>query len=357
MLDSDVSQVLGELRKIVRSLDVHSRWLNKAFALTSPQLVLLNQVKKCEGLTIGDLAKRTSLSCATATGIVDRLELRGLVLRQRNGKDRRQVQITLTDAGRLTCERRPPLLQEAFLHALNRLDAPDKEQMFCSLHRLAEMMTGIVEDRIPKTFVEQGEPETHSLEPPLAVQASPAGFLESCHMLIADAPATNAEDIVSPRATDDLPAIHEVRTLPALAEHVALDTLIAFFHTNLKPYEDIPEDIQAGIDYALCAEPGRGGFILLATQASEIVGALVMLNTRMRGYVPPNLLLFVAVAASLRGRGIGARLVRRAQSLARGGIKLHCEYENPARRLYERLGFTSKYAEMRWDNEPNHDQL
>ncbi|MDK2978441.1 MAG: hypothetical protein PWP52_1155, partial [Bacteroidales bacterium] len=28
-------------------------------------------------------------------------------------------------------------------------------------------------------------------------------------------------------------------------------------------------------------------------------------------------------------------------------VKLHVEYDNPAKRLYERLGMTTKYAEMR----------
>jgi predicted GNAT family acetyltransferase len=49
--------------------------------------------------------------------------------------------------------------------------------------------------------------------------------------------------------------------------------------------------------------------------------------------------------------------VRRAQALSGGDIKLHVEYDNPrATTLYERLGFTSKYAEMRWTHEPCHHQ-
>ncbi len=50
-----------------------------------------------------------------------------------------------------------------------------------------------------------------------------------------------------------------------------------------------------------------------------------------------------------RGQGYGRQMVERIQQECGGGIALHVEYGNPARRLYERLGFTSKYAEMRYD--------
>ena len=73
-----------------------------------------------------------------------------------------------------------------------------------------------------------------------------------------------------------------------------------------------------------------------------------MLRTGMKGYVPENLLVFVAVDPALRGRGVGEQLVRKAIELADGDIKLHVERQNPAKRLYERLGFASKYAEMRY---------
>ena len=45
---------------------------------------------------------------------------------------------------------------------------------------------------------------------------------------------------------------------------------------------------------------------------------------------------------------MGHRRVERALDEADGDVKLHVEYENPAKRLYERIGFASKYAEMRW---------
>ncbi len=77
------------------------------------------------------------------------------------------------------------------------------------------------------------------------------------------------------------------------------------------------------------------------------MGAAVVHFTPWSGYVPENLLLFIAVSPASRGRGIGRALLDAVVAECEGDIKLHVEHDNPAKRLYERAGFTSKYAEMR----------
>jgi len=125
-------------------------------------------------------------------------------------------------------------------------------------------------------------------------------------------------------------------------------SLATFLHEHLKPYEDMVEDIMRGLDYAFSDEPGKGGFVLLAQIDDRLAGALVMLHTGMKGYIPENLLLFVAVDSKTRSRGIGRRLIEKAIADCEGDVCLHVEYENPAKELYERIGFNSKYAEMRY---------
>lgn len=120
-----------------------------------------------------------------------------------------------------------------------------------------------------------------------------------------------------------------------------------FLHESLKPFEDPLDEILAGVEQALSGCETGGGFVALAMDDTSLLGVLVMLSTRMRGYVPPNLLLYVAVSPSSRGKGIGAELIARSLDRCEGPVKLHVEYDNPARRLYERFGFESKYAEMR----------
>ena len=124
--------------------------------------------------------------------------------------------------------------------------------------------------------------------------------------------------------------------------------LARFFHETMKPYHDSIPDVERAMDYAFSAEPGKGGFLMLAEQGDALAGALLMLSTGMGGYVPEHLLLFVTVRPDLRGQGLGRRIIEEACGGLDGAVKLHVEYDNPAKRLYERIGFSTKYAEMRY---------
>lgn len=122
--------------------------------------------------------------------------------------------------------------------------------------------------------------------------------------------------------------------------------LVSFLHKTMKPYEDSPADINRALDKMLSDETG---FAMLMEQGGKLVGALVMLDTGMSGYIPEHILLFVSVSPALRGQGLGRVLVEKSLAECNGQVKLHVEYDNPAKRLYERIGFTTKYAEMRYN--------
>jgi len=68
----------------------------------------------------------------------------------------------------------------------------------------------------------------------------------------------------------------------------------------------------------------------------------------MKGYIPENILLMVCVHPLMRGKGIGGKIINKSIELANGNIKLHVEHDNPAKQVYESIGFISKYAEMRY---------
>lgn len=138
-----------------------------------------------------------------------------------------------------------------------------------------------------------------------------------------------------------------VRDEDSFPDWLERPTVVRFFHEHMKPYEDEIEDIEKALDYAFSDEPGLGGYLIAGGIDGRLVGALLMLSTGMDGYVPPNILLFVGVNEDMRGSGLGTRIIERALEECEGDVKLHVEYDNPAKRLYERIGFENPYAEMR----------
>lgn len=124
--------------------------------------------------------------------------------------------------------------------------------------------------------------------------------------------------------------------------------LINFLYDHLDDYGDTKEAIGLAIDYSLNTNPMAGGFILRFSDGDEITGALVMNKTGMSSYIPENVLVYIAVHRDHRGKGLGKKMMIRAMQLSKGDIALHVEKDNPARFLYEKIGFESPYVEMRY---------
>lgn len=131
---------------------------------------------------------------------------------------------------------------------------------------------------------------------------------------------------------------------------ISRDAFVDFLFTHLDQFGDPKEDINKCLNYAFSDNTSEGGFALAAYYDDKLVGALIMNKTGMSGYIPENILVYIAVDASYRGKGFGRQIVERSFKEVEGNVKLHVEYDNPAKRLYERIGFTTKYAEMRYDN-------
>ncbi len=132
--------VLISLRKIIQSIDLNSRSLVKRVGLTGPQLLILQEVFRSGEVSVGEIAKAISLSQATVTGILERLEKRGLVVRQRSEVDRRRVLVKVTQAGEKLLEKAPPLMQESFVERFNCLQDWEQAMILCSLQRLVSIM-------------------------------------------------------------------------------------------------------------------------------------------------------------------------------------------------------------------------
>ena len=144
-----VDEVLTSLRRVIRAIDLHSQQLVKTASVTGPQLRLLQLMNEGGHPTISDLAKSMSLSQATVTTIIDRLEKRGLIERIRSIYDKRKVHPRLTEHGSGILAKTPAVLQDNFVRKFDGLQSWEQHMIISSIQRIAEMMDATDIDASP----------------------------------------------------------------------------------------------------------------------------------------------------------------------------------------------------------------
>lgn len=142
-------KILQSLRKIIRSVDIHSRKLSMQHDITAPQLIALLAVAEYGPLTIASISKEVHLSPSTLVGIIDRLEAKGYAIRERSAEDRRQVMISITKEGRAFTKQAPSPLQETLAEALSKLTPLEQATISLSLERIVELMEAKELDAAP----------------------------------------------------------------------------------------------------------------------------------------------------------------------------------------------------------------
>lgn len=137
---NQIDEVLTGLRRVIRAIDLHSKHLVKTASVTGPQLRLVQLIQQNPGATIKHLAQAMSLSQATVTTIIDRLEARGILSRVRSDEDKRKVHLLLTPTGDEILAKAPAAFQDAFIERFEQLADWERHMIIAAILRLAEMM-------------------------------------------------------------------------------------------------------------------------------------------------------------------------------------------------------------------------
>ena len=145
-------RVLCALRRVIRSVDIYSKKLNTELGLTVPQLLCLHALAKSESLTLTDLAKEVSLGVSTVNGIIDRLEAKQLLTRNRSTEDRRRVGLKITSSGKEIVLKAPSLLQDKLSASLSKLSDSEQLAITESLELVVNLMEAEQVDASPNLF-------------------------------------------------------------------------------------------------------------------------------------------------------------------------------------------------------------
>lgn len=157
----ETEAVLRALRRILRRVSLHSRQLVRSGGLTVPQALVLRAATGGgpTGLTVAQISAQVRLSPPTVTGILDRLERQGFILRERGIRDRRHVFIVPTESGKEQLAHVPQPLHESFIHRFEGLPEQERAQLLQSVERIVELMEA---DQLDASPMLTAEPEMKS---------------------------------------------------------------------------------------------------------------------------------------------------------------------------------------------------
>ncbi len=161
-LPTDVKAEVDQVLEAIIYLYTESRRITKDLArraeLTGPQLTVVKMLETVGELSLSDLSDRIRAQNSTVTGIIDRMEREGLVVRARSTEDKRVVRIRLTEKGERIAREIPVEPMEIFRNALAGLTAAETRDLLRILTKLARRVQSIVRRGVEGTSGPRGTP-------------------------------------------------------------------------------------------------------------------------------------------------------------------------------------------------------
>lgn len=134
--------ILVKLRKVIRSINLESKKIEKKYGVSIPQLLVLQFLSKQEDFKAksSKIKSFIHLNASTVSGIIQRLEGKGLVARLPAPQDKRASFITLTAKGAQLLDESPTTLQEKLRNRLSKLDESQRRELYKSIDLLVELL-------------------------------------------------------------------------------------------------------------------------------------------------------------------------------------------------------------------------
>lgn len=138
----DTTDILIKIRKLVRSIDIESKKIQKDYGVSIPQVLCLNFLHDSPNYqsTQGEIRRFLNLNPSTVSGIINRLEKKGHLARLPKSGDKRVVKIALTSAGDKLLNTIPALLHEQLSEKLQRLNDDEVKMVESGLETLVKIL-------------------------------------------------------------------------------------------------------------------------------------------------------------------------------------------------------------------------
>lgn len=141
-IDENVVEIERYLRKIDYTIRRKGREILNDFNITVPQFTALQiLIYNNGGMTIGELSTKMDLACSTITDLIDRMEKSELVIRERDTKDKRVVNIIVLDKGLNVLKQVLEKRREYLARKLEGFSMEEKELLSRGLQSLNQGMS------------------------------------------------------------------------------------------------------------------------------------------------------------------------------------------------------------------------
>jgi DNA-binding MarR family transcriptional regulator len=133
-------EIIYSIRRLMQGSERYTKEINKKYNVSAAQVNCLLALQEYGPLPPSQIAKMILVNSSTVTGIIDRLEQKGLVERQRISQDRRVITVQLTESGKRLAENAPPPIQQKIIDGLRKLTQQEIEHIVNALNMLTNML-------------------------------------------------------------------------------------------------------------------------------------------------------------------------------------------------------------------------
>ena len=135
-----ISEIMDNIRRVFQAVNDKSKKAARETGITGPQLWAIKVIGDLSPVRVSDLAARMYLNPSTVVGILDRLESRGLVQRNRSDDDRRVVRVQLTRVGKELLVRAPEVASGLLVNGLETLTSKELNNIEAGLDKLVSIL-------------------------------------------------------------------------------------------------------------------------------------------------------------------------------------------------------------------------
>ena len=147
-----IESIVGAIRRLNRAVYLDASRTSREFGLTRSQSGVLKILLMHGPLSSADLSRKLYMTPSNMTGIIDRLEKKGLVDRTRQPVDRRVVLITLTESGKDISRRLPDSIERKLVSELMELSPEQIQMLSKAMNQILHLMDAQEVEDTPLEF-------------------------------------------------------------------------------------------------------------------------------------------------------------------------------------------------------------